>query len=162
MLSVTVQEDAFDPSARLAAFDDACANDTGAVVSFTGRVRDITAGKGGGRDVTALRLDHYPGMTEKQIKKIVDEAASRWDLQHVDVIHRHGTMQPGEPIVFIAVAAKQRAAAFAACEFLIDWVKTKAPFWKCEEGPDGPRWVAARSEDDERAARWREQKDRGA
>lgn len=152
MSVVTIQKEAFDPAACLAAFNETCGDDTGAVVSFTGKVRDITDGQG----VTALTLDHYPGMTEKQIEQIADEAASRWPVQHIRIIHRHGRMEPGEPIVFIAVAAAQRAAAFAACEFLIDWVKTRAPFWKCEEGPGGKRWIDARDEDDDRAARWAE------
>lgn len=150
MILISVQEEAFDPAACLAAFEGACGHDSGAVVSFTGRVRDVTDGQG----VAALTLDHYPGMTEKQIEEIANQATTRWDLQNITIIHRFGTMTPGEAIVFIAVSAAHRGDAFSACEFLIDWVKTKAPFWKREDTPDGSRWVEAREEDDARAAGW--------
>jgi molybdopterin synthase catalytic subunit len=102
-----------------------------------------------------MTLEHYPGMTERQLGALEREARGRWPLQDVLVIHRHGRMTPGEPIVLVATASAHRAAALEACAFLIDWLKTRAPFWKLEEAPDGAaRWVEARAEDDRAAARW--------
>lgn len=126
--------------------------DAGAIASFVGRVR----GEGG---LTAMTLEHYPGMTERQIEAIAAEARGRWPLFGVRVIHRYGRLLPGETIVLVAVASAHRADAFAACEFLMDWLKTKAPFWKHEEGPAGGRWVEAKADDEARARRW--EKDAG-
>lgn len=121
--------------------------DTGAIATFTGLVR---ADDG----LTAMTLEHHPSMTLRQMQRIADETARRWPVLAGTVIHRHGRLLPGEPIVLVAIASPHRAAAFAAAEFLMDWLKTRAPFWKCEEGPWGRRWVEVRAEDDAAAARW--------
>jgi molybdopterin synthase catalytic subunit len=137
----------FDPGAEIALLS-AGDGDSGALASFIGLVRGATDG------VSAMTLEHYPGMTEREIAKIVAEAQTRWRLDRVTVIHRVGRLLAGERIVFVGVAARHRAEAFAACEFLIDWLKTRAPFWKLEETATGERWVEAREADDERALRW--------
>ncbi|HLY54451.1 MAG TPA: molybdenum cofactor biosynthesis protein MoaE [Stellaceae bacterium] len=140
---------AFDSGRELAEFIRLCPASTGGIASFTGLVR------GGGTDgITALTLEHYPGMTERRIAEIIETAHARWQLDSSLVIHRVGRMLPGEAIVFVATASAHRAAALAACEFLIDWLKTKAPFWKLEETSAGERWVEPRAADDEAAARW--------
>lgn len=148
-MTVRVVEAPFDPAAELAAFARG-RSDVGAVASFTGLVRDDH----GGERILAMTLEHYPGMTERQLARIEAEARARWPLLDVLVIHRVGRMLPGEPIVLVATASAHRAAALEACAFLIDWLKTKAPFWKLEETPSGARWVEARASDDEAAARW--------
>jgi molybdopterin synthase catalytic subunit len=122
----------------------------GGVASFIGLVRDM----GGGDQVTALTLEHYPGMTEKKLAEIEAEANKRWPLDASLIIHRFGRLEPGDRIVLVATASPHREAALAACHFLIDWLKTDAPFWKSEETPQGERWVAARHEDDEAVRRW--------
>jgi len=142
-----VSPEDFDPGAEIEALS-AGQSASGAIASFVGLVRGATDG------VHAMTLEHYPGMTEKQIAAIIEEARGRWTLDRVTVIHRVGRLLPGERIVFVGVAGRHRAEAFAACEFLIDWLKTRAPFWKLEETAEGERWVAARSEDDDRARRW--------
>ena len=119
----------------------------GAVASFVGLVREV-----------AMTLEHYPGMTERSIGKIVEEARSRWQVTDCTVIHRYGELKPGEQIVLVAVAAAHRGDAFAACEFIMDFLKTRAPFWKKEQAPEGARWVEARSSDNAAAERWREKK----
>ena len=119
----------------------------GAVASFVGLVREV-----------AMTLEHYPGMTERSIGKIVEEARSRWRGTDCTVIHRYGELKPGEQIVLVAVAAAHRGDAFAACEFIMDFLKTRAPFWKKEQAPEGARWVEARSSDNAAAERWREKK----
>jgi len=144
---IRVQAEDFDPGAEIAALSDACAGAAGAVASFTGLVR-------GNDDLVAMTLEHYPGMTERQLAAIVAEAESRWPLLGVTVIHRFGRLLPGERIVMVATASGHRGAAFQACEFIMDWLKTKAPFWKLEERQDGPHWVEAKSADDDQAARW--------
>src|SRR5439155_23423978 len=106
--------------------------------------------------VSTLTLEHYPGMTEKALQAIVDEAKDRWPVYDALVIHRVGELQPRDQIVLVAVTSAHRGDAFAACEFIMDYLKTRAPFWKKEQTPDGPRWVDARSSDDEKAARWSE------
>jgi molybdopterin synthase catalytic subunit len=116
----------------------------GAVASFIGLVRDV-----------AMTLEHYPGMTERAIAKIVDEAKSRWQVMDCTVIHRYGALKPNERIVLVAVASGHRGDAFAACEFIMDYLKTQAPFWKKEQTPEGARWVEAKSSDDEAAERWK-------
>jgi len=122
----------------------------GAVVSFVGLVRDLNDGAG----VLEMELEHYPGMTEKALTGIVEEAGRRWPLFDALVIHRVGPLRPAEQIVLVAVAAAHRGEAFAACEFIIDYLKTQAPFWKKETTPDGARWVDARCSDDAALARW--------
>jgi molybdopterin synthase catalytic subunit len=116
----------------------------GAVASFVGLVRDV-----------AMTLEHYPGMTERAIEKIVEEAKSRWQVIDCAVIHRYGALQPNDQIVMVAVASSHRGDAFAACEFIMDYLKTQAPFWKKEQTPEGARWVEAKSDDDKAAERWR-------
>ena len=123
----------------------------GGVASFIGLVRDL----GGGDRVEALTLEHYPGMTERKLAEIEAEANRRWPLDASLIIHRYGRLEPGDRIVLVATASPHREAALAACHFLIDWLKTDAPFWKSEETPQGERWVAARSEDDEATRRWK-------
>lgn len=120
------------------------------MASFLGLVRDINEGDG----VRTLTLEHYPGMTEKSLEDIVHQAFARWDLLDATVIHRVGELHPTDPIVLVAVASGHRGEAFAACEFIMDYLKTRAPFWKKERTPEGDRWVDARDCDDEAAARW--------
>ena len=149
-MSVRVQPDAFDPGAEVNAMHDANVG-VGAVVSFVGYVRDFNDG----RDVAGMFLEHYPGMTEKALLKIVDEAQQRWPLLKLKVIHRVGELAPGEPIVFVAVASAHRQAAFEACDFVMDYLKTRAPFWKKENTSEGPRWVEGRDSDHKAADRWK-------
>ncbi|WP_281213005.1 molybdopterin synthase catalytic subunit MoaE [Shewanella insulae] len=134
--------------ARIAADDS-----DGAVVTFVGKVRDFNDGSA----VTDLTLEHYPGMTEAVLNQIAAEARERWPLTHVTIIHRVGTMALGEQIVFIGVTSAHRKAAFAACEFLIDFLKTKAPFWKLEAGEQGKNWVEAKDADEQAAKMWDKQ-----
>lgn len=146
---VLVQTQAFDPGVELALLGDAA---SGGVASFTGVVR---AGEAGTRRVVAMTLEHYPGMTEKALEKLAAEAQARWPLTGCTVIHRVGRLLVGEPIVFVAAASPHRAAALQAVAFLIDCLKTGAPFWKAEEFETGVReWVAAKSGDDAAAAAW--------
>ncbi|ABO21963.1 molybdopterin synthase catalytic subunit MoaE [Shewanella loihica] len=137
-----------DEYARIAADDS-----DGAVVTFVGKVRDFNDGSA----VTDLTLEHYPGMTEAVLNQIAVEARERWPLTHVTIIHRVGTMALGEQIVFIGVTSAHRKAAFAACEFLIDFLKTKAPFWKLEAGDQGKNWVEAKDADEQAAKMWEKQ-----
>jgi molybdopterin synthase catalytic subunit len=147
---IVVQERNFDAGAELALLADTAA---GGVASFIGMVRSA---EGPGRRVVAMTLEHYPGMTEAALGRIVDEAQARWTLTGCSVIHRIGRLLPGENIVFVASASPHREAALKATAFLIDWLKTSAPFWKAEEFADGGReWVAARAADDAAAAAWR-------
>ena len=122
----------------------------GAVAVFLGTVRDVNDA----RQVATLTLEHYPGMTEKALAGIVEAARTRWTLYGVEVIHRVGTLAPTDVIVLVAVTSAHRGEAFAACEFIMDYLKTQAPFWKKELTPDGERWVEARDTDDQAAARW--------
>jgi molybdopterin synthase catalytic subunit len=145
---IRVQEATFDPGVELGQFTRSCGPDTGGIASFTGLVRDD------GGSLRAMTLEHYPGMTEKQLARIEAEAHRRWPLTASLIVHRHGRMRPGEPIVLVATASAHRRAALEACEFLIDWLKTKAPFWKLEETESGEAWVAAKAEDDAAAGRW--------
>jgi molybdopterin synthase catalytic subunit len=146
---IKVQQQTIDIGAELAALS-AGRTDIGAVASFVGLVRAH-----GGEPITAMTLEHYPGMTEKKLAEIEAEAQARWPLQASLIVHRYGRMLPGEPIVLVATASAHRAAALEACAFLIDWLKTQAPFWKLEETAKTSRWVDARSADDDAAARWR-------
>ncbi|MTD26755.1 molybdopterin synthase catalytic subunit MoaE [Erwinia sorbitola] len=123
----------------------------GAVVTFTGKVRNHNLGD----NVSALRLEHYPGMTEKALAEIVDEARQRWPMQRVTVVHRIGELFPGDEIVLVGVSGAHRGAAFAAAEFIMDQLKTRAPFWKQEATAGGDRWVAARDSDHQAAERWK-------
>ncbi|MDE2335302.1 MAG: molybdenum cofactor biosynthesis protein MoaE [Rhodospirillales bacterium] len=149
---VAVQPAPFDVAAELAALT-AGRHDIGAIGSFVGTVRDSV----GGRRLAAMTLEHYPAMTERALAGIVAEATQRWPLLGVTVIHRVGRLQPGEGIVLVLAASAHRAAALAATGFLIDWLKTRAPFWKQEHFDDGTSaWVAARSEDEAAAAAWGE------
>lgn len=148
-MSVSVQEADFDVGAEIAALSTGCA-EVGAVASFVGLVRD----SGQGKNVQAMTLEHYPGMTETALAEIVAQARQRWALLEVRVIHRHGRLLPGDRIVFVGVASAHRGDAFAACQFIMDYLKTRAPFWKREETPDGSHWVDAKESDDQAAARW--------
>ncbi len=122
----------------------------GAVASFVGLVRDMNDGAG----ISEMTLEHYPGMTEAALEDIVAQARGRWDVMDLLVIHRHGRLLPGDRIVLVVVTGAHRGEAFAACEFIMDYLKTQAPFWKKEVTPTGTRWVEARSSDDEAAQRW--------
>ena len=146
---VTVQREDFDFGAEVAALR---AHDAGigAVASFIGTVRDRNDGLG----VSAMELEHYPGMTETAIEAMIDEAQRRFDIRGARVIHRIGLLQPLDQIMMVAVTSAHRSQAFLACEFLMDYLKTQAPFWKKEQTPEGARWVDARSGDDEAMARW--------
>ncbi|TWB33645.1 molybdenum cofactor biosynthesis protein MoaE [Nitrospirillum pindoramense] len=156
-MAIRVQAEDFDVGAELAALSDGNPS-IGGVASFVGLVRDMSKGDGAGGDaVSALTLEHYPGMTERQLAAIEAEVRARWPLDAVLIIHRHGRLLPGDRIVLAACASAHRAAAFEACWFLMDWLKTKAPFWKQEETPDGARWVEAKEEDEHAADRWRQQ-----
>jgi molybdopterin synthase catalytic subunit len=148
-MKVVVQTETFDLGAEVDAMSRG-RTDIGAIASFVGLARDTNDGSG----VQAMTLEHYPGMTEKALNALLDEAASRWSLLDVTVIHRVGRLLPGDPIVLVAVAGSHRGEAFAACEFIMDALKTRAPFWKKEETPAGERWVEARVSDDTAAARW--------
>lgn len=146
---IRVQSEDFDLGRELAALGQGNPR-IGGICSFVGLVRDMH----GGESVKAMTLEHYPGMTEKMLQRIDDEAHARWPLEASLVIHRYGRMEPGEQIVLVATASPHREAAFEACHFLIDWLKTQAPFWKKEETPEGERWVEARESDNTAAARW--------
>jgi molybdopterin synthase catalytic subunit len=146
---IRVQAGDFDPGAELARLE---ALGGGAVASFTGLVR-------GEDGLVEMLLEHHPAMTAKALGDIADEAARRWPLAGITVIHRHGPLHPGDRIVFVGTASSHRAAALEACAFLIDWLKTSAPFWKQERFADGAkRWVEARVEDDVAAERWRDKR----
>ncbi len=151
MLSVEVQTKVFDVGAEIRALAET-SRGVGAVVSFVGLVRDINLGD----SVASLELEHYPGMTERAIITVVDRASQRWQLLAVKVIHRIGHLEAGEPVVFVGAASAHRRDAFAACEFIMDYLKTEAPLWKKEHTPDGARWVDARAEDQLAVSRWNE------
>jgi molybdopterin synthase catalytic subunit len=146
---IRVQREDFDVGAALSQLT-AGRTDIGGVATFIGLVRDVA----GGAAIGAMTLDHYPGMTEKKLAEIEAEAQRRWPLQATLIIHRYGRLEPGDRIVFVATASAHRQAALESCAFLIDWLKTKAPFWKLEETPSGPQWVEARDSDDAAAERW--------
>jgi molybdopterin synthase catalytic subunit len=150
-MSVTIrlQREAFDIAAEVAALT-AGRTDIGAVATFAG----ICRADEGGEPIAALTLEHYPGMAEAEIARHVEEASARWPLLGVTVIHRHGRLTPGEVIVLVATASSHRQAAFAAAEFLMDYLKTRAPFWKEVEKASGKTWVAANAADDTAAERW--------
>ena len=142
-MKVSVQREDFDLSREVKAISrDAT---VGAVASFVGLVREVK-----------MTLEHYPGMTERAIAAIVEEARGRWSVMDCTVIHRYGELAPGEQIVLVAVASAHRGDAFAACEFVMDYLKTRAPFWKKEHRPEGASWVEAKAADDEKAERWKQ------
>lgn len=146
---IRVQREAFDVGTELAALTQGKTG-IGGVAAFVGLVRDMADD----HPVAALTLEHYPGMTERQLAAIEAEACQRWSLDASLVIHRYGRLEPGDGIVLVLTASAHRQDALAACAFLIDWLKTRAPFWKQEAGPGGARWVEARTEDDDAASHW--------
>jgi molybdopterin synthase catalytic subunit len=147
---IRVQREDFDVGAEMAALT-AGNHAVGGLAVFVGLVRDVA----GEAALGAMTLEHYPGMTEKMLERIEAEANQRWPLEASLIVHRTGRLEPGERIVLVAAASRHRQAAFEACQFLIDWLKTKAPFWKQEETESGPKWVEARGSDDQAAKRWR-------
>ena len=146
---IRVQQQPFDPGHELSQLKQGRPG-IGGTVMFLGTVRDLSEGN----DVKAMTLEHYPGMTEKALEEIEAEAHRRWPLDATLVIHRYGRLEPGEDIVLVIAASAHREVAFEACHFLIDWLKTKAPFWKLEENDQGASWVAAKDSDDDAARRW--------
>ncbi|MBE0612906.1 MAG: molybdopterin synthase catalytic subunit MoaE [Burkholderiales bacterium] len=148
-MPVKVQEADFDVGAEIAAFRRADPG-IGAIASFIGLVRDVNEGDA----IAGLSLEHYPGMTEKALAGIIDEAKQRWDIIDALVIHRVGALKPLDQIVLVVVSSAHRGASFEACEFIMDYLKTRAPFWKKEQTAQGPRWVEARASDDQAAERW--------
>jgi molybdopterin synthase catalytic subunit len=148
-LTIRIQPGDFDVAREIAALTKD-RTDIGAVVSFSG----ICRGSEGGQQIAALTLEHYPEMAEAEIKRHADEAMSRWPLDGLTIVHRFGRIAPGENIVLVVTASKHRQAAFQAAEFLMDYLKTSAPFWKREESATGAGWVEAREHDDAAAARW--------
>ena len=141
-MKISIQQQDFDLGAEVKAISNNLK--IGAVASFIGLVRDVE-----------MTLEHYPGMTERAIGKIVDDAKARWQVTDCTVIHRHGTLKPNDQIVLVAVASGHRGDAFAACEFIMDYLKTQAPFWKKEQAAEGARWVEAKVSDDKAAERWK-------
>lgn len=152
MLAVSVQTEDFD-TAGLQRKLLAGAQQEGAVATFTGYVRAANTG----REVHSMELEHYPGMTESSIHAILGRACERWPLLAASVVHRVGRLRPGDQIVWVGVASEHRQASFSACEFIMDYLKNEAPFWKKEEGSQGSRWVEARISDKGRATRWDDQ-----
>ena len=145
---IRVQREPFEIGAELAALTHGNTA-IGGVACFVGLVRDT-----GPERLAAMTLEHYPGMTERELERIDGEARERWPLQASLIVHRYGRLEPGEQIVLVITASAHREAAFESCAFLMDWLKTKAPFWKLEETASGSRWVEARDSDDSAAARW--------
>jgi molybdopterin synthase catalytic subunit len=141
-MKISVQREDFDLGSEVRNISKSTR--IGAIASFVGVVREV-----------AMSLEHYPGMTENSIRKIAEEAAARWKVMDCTVIHRYGDLKPGDQIVMVAIASAHRGDAFAACEFIMDYLKTQAPFWKKEHTPEGPRWVEARASDDQAAERWK-------
>jgi len=141
-MKISIQEEGFDLGVEVKAISGN--PKIGAVASFIGLVRDVE-----------MTLEHYPGMTERAIAKIVEEAQGRWQVMDCTVIHRYGALQPNDQIVLVAVASAHRGDAFAACEFIMDYLKTQAPFWKKEQAAEGARWVEAKLSDDQAAERWK-------
>ena len=144
---IRVQREDFDIGAEIARLK-AGRSDIGAIVTFTGTVRDRDGA------VAAMMLEHYPGMTEAELSRVEAEACARWPLQASLIVHRYGALKPGDNIVLVATASEHREAAFEAARFLMDYLKTSAPFWKREDGPSGARWVEAEARDEAATARW--------
>jgi molybdopterin synthase catalytic subunit len=151
MIEIRVQSEPFDPGAEQEGLWQGRPQ-VGALVSFLGLMRDMNEGE----TVSRMTLEHYPGMTERALRAIAEEATQRWSLDAVRILHRVGALAPQDPIVLVAVTSAHRGDAFRACEFLIDYLKTRAPFWKREATPSGERWVDARATDDAAARRWGE------
>ncbi|WP_374583961.1 molybdopterin synthase catalytic subunit MoaE [Pseudoduganella sp.] len=149
MSDVRIQAEDFDLSQEIAQLR-AGNPKVGAIVSFAGTVRDLNEGA----SVAEMELEHYPGMTEQSIQAIIEQAKARWPIYGALVIHRVGPLKPMDQIVLVAVTSPHRGEAFSACEFIIDYLKTEAPFWKKEQTPEGARWVDARSSDDEALRKW--------
>lgn len=149
-MPVRVQREDFDVGVEIAALRAGDAR-VGAVASFVGTVRDVNEGTG----VATMTLEHYPGMTEKALEQICAQARSRWDVLDLLVVHRYGELAPTDQIVLVAVTSAHRGEAFAACQYVMDYLKTQAPFWKKESTPQGARWVQARESDDRAADRWK-------
>ena len=149
-MPIKIQESDFDVSEEIASLRKGDPR-VGAVVTFLGTVRDMNDGS----QVKGMTLEHYPGMTEKALQEILDQAKARWDIYKTLIIHRVGPLLPEDQIVLVAVTSAHRGEAFAACEFIMDYLKTAAPFWKKEDTPDGARWVDARVTDDVAMARWK-------
>ena len=150
-MAVRIQTEDFDVGAEVNAMRLSNPN-IGAVVSFVGQVRDLNDGD----NVASMTLDHYPGMTEKSLESIVEQAKNRWAIEDALVVHRVGELKPLDQIVLVLVASAHRKDAFAACEFMMDYLKTEAPFWKKEQTPSGERWVEARDSDDQAKSRWQQ------
>ncbi len=146
---IKVQREDFDIGAEIAALTEGNTK-IGGLASFVGLVRDLA----GDQKISAMTLEHYPGMTEKKLAEVEAEACKRWPLEASLIIHRYGRLEPGDRIVLVVTASSHRTAALEGCQFLIDWLKTSAPFWKLEETPDGGRWVDARDSDNAAAERW--------
>lgn len=151
-MAVRVQQAPFDPGAELNAMHAANLG-IGAVTAFVGYVRDFNDG----RDVAGMLLEHAPGMTERALQKIIDEARERWPLLNLEILHRVGPLAPGEAIVFVGAASAHRDAAFDGCRFVMDYLKTRAPFWKKENTPEGSRWVEGRCSDQVAVGRWQQE-----
>jgi molybdopterin synthase catalytic subunit len=149
-MAVRVQRDAFEADTEVKRLTAGLC-DVGAIVTFTGVMRRSNEG----RDVTTMTLEHYPGMTESELERVEELARQRWPLQASLIVHRVGTFQPGDGMVLVVTASAHRQAAFAAAEFLMDYLKTQAPFWKKEAGPHGEGWVEARASDEAAAQRWK-------
>jgi len=149
MSDVRIQTEDFDLSIEMAQLRAGNAK-VGAIVNFVGIVRDLNEGA----SVAEMELEHYPGMTEQSIQAIIDQAKQRWPIYHALVIHRVGPLKPMDQIVLVAVTSPHRGEAFSACEFIIDYLKTEAPFWKKEQTPEGARWVDARTSDDDALRKW--------
>ncbi len=150
-MPVRVQQQDFDVGLEISALRAGNPR-IGAIASFVGTVRDLNEGAG----IAGMTLEHYPGMTERALEQIRGKALERWNLFDALIIHRHGDLRPGDQIVLVIVTSSHRGEAFAACEFIMDYLKTEAPFWKKERTPQGEHWVEARESDDEAAARWHE------
>jgi molybdopterin synthase catalytic subunit len=150
-VSISVQSEPFDAAVEVSRLHQANPR-VGAIVSFLGLTRDVNEGE----PVQAMTLEHYPGMTEKALAAICAEAERRWPLEGIRVVHRIGELRPTDPVVLVAVASRHRSDAFRACELVIDYLKTRAPFWKKERTPFGERWVEARASDESAEQRWRE------
>lgn len=147
-LRIRVTDTDFDLGAEAARLEEG--DETGAVVTFTGRVRDISGG------LRRMTIEHYPGMTERALRKIAEDAAARWPLTGVTIVHRYGVLKPGERIMMVSTASRHREAAFASAAFLMDYLKSRAPFWKKEETAEGSDWVAARDADEAALDQWAE------
>jgi len=150
-MTVRVQTEDFDAGAEIGKLRLARA-DTGAIAAFIGQVRDLNDGA----DVSTMTLEHYPGMTEKSLEAIIGQAKNRWDIYDALIVHRIGELKPTDQIVLVVVSGAHRKEAFSACEFIMDYLKTEAPFWKKERTPTGERWVEAKSADDEARDRWKQ------